>query len=84
MISLRAFDSGMASKHKLDNRKIDNVESATCLIRGQSVMLDSGLAGIYGVTTKGLDEQPKRNYSRFPEDFAFQLTAQEFTNLSKK
>jgi hypothetical protein len=84
MISLRVFDSGMASKHKLDNRKIDNVESATCLIRGQRVMLDSDLAGIYGVTTKGLDEQPKRNYSRFPEDFAFQLTAQEFTNLSKK
>jgi hypothetical protein len=84
MISLRAFDSGMASKHKLDNRKIDNVESATYLIRGQSVMLDSDLAAIYGVTTKGLDEQLKRNYSRFPEDFAFQLTAQEFTNLSKK
>jgi hypothetical protein len=81
MISLRAFDSGMASKHRLDNRKIDNVESAVYLIRGQRVMLDWDPAGIYGVTTKRLDEQLKRNYSRFQEDFAFQLIAQEFTNL---
>ncbi len=81
MISLRAFDSGMASKHKLDNRRIDNVENAVYLICGQRVMLDWDLAAIYGVTTKRLNEQLKRNYPRFPEDFAFQLRAQEFTNL---
>ena len=44
MISLRAFDSGMASKQKLDNSKIGNVESAIYFIRGQRVMLDSDLA----------------------------------------
>ena len=79
MISLRAFDSGMASKHK-----IDNVGIAIYLIRGQRVMLDSDLARIYGVTTKRLNEQLKRNYSRFPEDFTFQFTAQEFTNLKSQ
>ncbi len=77
MISLRAFDSGMASKHKLDNRR----ENAVYLICGQRVMLDWDLAAIYGVTTKRLNEQLKRNYPHFPEDFAFQLRAQEFTNL---
>jgi hypothetical protein len=79
MISLIAFDSGMASKRKLDNRKIDNVENAICLIRGQRVMFDSDLAAIYGVTTKRLNEQLKRKRTRFPEDFAFQFTAQELT-----
>jgi hypothetical protein len=40
-------------------------------------MLDSDLATLYGVTTKRLNEQLKRNLERFPEDFAFQLTIQE-------
>ena len=44
-------------------------------------MLDSDLAVIYGVTTKRLNEQLRRNRSRFPNDFAFQLTAKELTNL---
>ena len=76
MISLSAFDSAMAS-----TRKIDNVEAAIYLIRGQRVMLDSDLAAIYGVTTKRLNEQLKRNRNRFPDDFAFQLGAEEFTRL---
>jgi hypothetical protein len=79
MISLRAFNSSMSP-----TRKIDNVESAIYLIRGQRVMLDSDLAAIYAVTTKRLNEQLKRNRSRFPEDFAFQLTAEEFTNLKSQ
>ena len=79
MISLLAFDSTMASP-----RKIDNVESAIYLIRGQRVMLDSDLAAIYQVTTKRLNEQLRRNRKRFPEDFAFQLTAEEFTNLKSQ
>jgi hypothetical protein len=69
MISLRALDSAMPP-----NRKIDNVERAICLIRGQRIMLDSDLAAIYEVTTKQLNQQLKRNKDRFPEDFAFQLT----------
>ncbi len=44
-------------------------------------MLDSALAEIYGVPTKRLNQQLKRNQKRFPADFAFQLTHEEFTNL---
>jgi|GEM_PF-1736210 len=84
MIALRDFESGMASKHKIDNRRIDNVESAIYLIRGQRVMLDLDLAAIYKVTTKRLNEQLKRNCSRFTEDFAFQLITQELANLKSQ
>ncbi len=47
-------------------------------IRGQKVLLDSDLAELYGVTTKRLNEAVKRNVDRFPSDFRFQLTAEEF------
>ncbi len=57
------------------------IENAIHFIRGQKVMLDSDLAAIYGVTTKRLKEQFKRNRTRFPRDFAFVLTRQELTNL---
>src|SRR5213593_202721 len=76
MICLDQFDQSMSS-----HRRIANLESAIHLIRGHRVMLDSDLAAIYGVTTKRLNEQLKRNRPRFPDDFAFQLTLQEFTNL---
>ncbi len=76
MISLREFDPLMSA-----TRKIDNVESAIYLIRGQRVMLDSGLAAIYQVTTKRLNQQLKRNRRRFPKDFAFRLTAEEAADL---
>jgi ORF6N domain len=79
-----ALDSIVSITRKIDNHRINSVESTIYLIRGQRVMLDSDLAAIYGVTTKRLNEQLKRNYSRFPEDFAFQLTAQEFTNLKSQ
>ena len=52
------------------------------LIRGVRVMLDSDLAVLYGVTTKRLKEQLKRNRDRFPDDFAFELTRQEVASLS--
>src|SRR5688500_5750856 len=51
------------------------------LVRGRSVTLDSDLAKIYGVSTSQLNQQFKRNEDRFPEDFAFQLTRQEFADL---
>jgi ORF6N domain len=76
MISLRAFESPMTTP-----REIPTVENTIYLVRGQRVMLDSDLAAIYGVTTKRLNEQVRRNTNRFPADFAFQLTAEEFTNL---
>src|SRR5438874_13021116 len=76
MICLNHFDQIMSS-----HRKIANPEGAIHLIRGQRVMLDSNLGAIYGVTTKRLNEQLRRNRSRFPSDFAFQLTTEELTNL---
>ena len=76
MICLNQFDQIVTVQ-----RKIANVEGAIHLIRGQRVMLDSDLAAIYGVTTKRLNEQLRRNRSRFPSDFAFQLTAEELTSL---
>jgi ORF6N domain len=50
-------------------------------IRGQKVILDSDLARVYGVSTKRLNEQFRRNRNRFPEDFAFQLTSEEAVNM---
>src|SRR5207249_7612964 len=50
-------------------------------IREQRVILDDDLAGIYGVSTKRLNEQYRRNRERFPDDFAFQLAQQEWTSL---
>jgi phage regulator Rha-like protein len=50
------------------------------LIRGQKVMIDSDLAVLYGVETKRLKEAVRRNMSRFPEDFMFQLTKEELEN----
>ena len=55
----------------------NNVESLIRVIRGQQVMLDRDLAELYGVETKRLNEQVKRNIERFPEDFMFQLTKEE-------
>jgi hypothetical protein len=57
------------------------VERLIISLRGQKVILDSDLAALYGVTTKRLNEQFRRNRKRFPEDFAFQLTAEELTDI---
>jgi hypothetical protein len=53
------------------------IESAILLIRGQRVLLDRDLAAMYGVTTGNLNKAVRRNLSRFPGDFMFQLTADE-------
>src|SRR5260221_9461178 len=58
------------------------IEKAIYLIRGEKVMLDSDLAKLYGVTTKRLNEQVKRNRGRFPKDFMFQLTVEEIAALT--
>ena len=50
-------------------------------MRGQCVMLDSDLADLYGVPTKRLNEQVRRNARRFPTDFMFQMTGAEFEHL---
>lgn len=57
------------------------IERCILTVRGQKVMLDVDLAEIYGVTTSVLNQTLKRNLDRFPEDFYFQLTREEWTNL---
>ncbi len=79
MISLLDFESAMPA-----DPIIESVEDAIHLIRGQRVMLDSDLARFYGVPLKRLNEQVRRNQNRFPDDFAFQLTREEFTNLKSQ
>ena len=51
------------------------------IVRGEKVILDSDLAELYGVETRRLNEQVRRNIEKFPEDFMFQLTKDEFDNL---
>jgi len=51
------------------------------VIRGQKVMLDMDLAELYGVETKNLKRAVRRNIERFPEDFMFELSSNEFENL---
>jgi len=60
---------------------IERIEGAIYLVRGEKVMLDSDLAALYGVTTARLNQQVNRNIERFPEDFMFQLTNDEFKGL---
>jgi hypothetical protein len=56
---------------------LERITRAILVLRGQRVILDRELAAIYGVSTKRLNEQVKRNAERFPEDFMFQLTPEE-------
>ena len=57
------------------------IQALIVSIHGQKVILDSDLAMIYGVTTKRLNEQVKRNSDRFPGDFVFQLSKQDAIDL---
>lgn len=60
---------------------VEQIESRIFLIRGQKVMLDEDLAALYEVEVKVLNQAVKRNLDRFPEDFMFQLTADETSHL---
>jgi phage regulator Rha-like protein len=59
----------------------EHIERKIYLIRGHKVMLDNDLAELYGVPTRRLNEQVRRNMTRFPADFMFQLTTEEAENL---
>ncbi len=59
----------------------ENIINRIYLVHGFKVMLDEDLAEMYGVETKRLNEQVKRNIDRFPSDFMFQLTEEEYSNL---
>jgi hypothetical protein len=69
----------MTKKHSLIPG--DQIEKSILTVRGQRVILDTDLAAIYGVTTARLNQQVRRNLDRFPADFAYQLTPQEFALL---
>ena len=60
---------------------VDGIAKSILVLRDQNVLLDRDLAALYGVTTKRLNEQVKRNLARFPIDFTFQLTAEKETAL---
>jgi len=72
-------------KDKLETIELteQNIESMVYFIRGQKVMLDFDLARIYGYSTKAFNQQTKRNLNKFPEDFMFQLTAEEVNAISR-
>ena len=61
--------------------KLETIQQLIYVIRGQEVMLDSDLADLYGVETKMLNRAVKRHTNRFPSDFMFQLTQEEFKFL---
>lgn len=67
-----------------DNQSIiplERIERSILFIRGQKVMLDVNLAELYSVSTGNLNKAIKRNIDRFPSDFMFQITAEEYTSL---
>lgn len=68
------------------NRDIESIriESLIKIVREQQIMLDRDLALLYGVETKVLNQAVKRNIARFPEDFMFQLTREEWKNMSSQ
>ena len=64
--------------------EISILQSKIHEVRGQKVMLDFDLAMLYKVETRVLNQAVKRNISRFPEDFMFQLTLEEMENMSSQ
>ena len=77
----------MAKKNKIAKAEtasiqpVEQIESLIITVRGKQVILDRDLARLYGVETRRLNEQVRRNIERFPEDFMFKLTKEEFDNL---
>ena len=63
---------------------VEQIERAIYLIRGQKVMLDADLALLYGVSVGRLNEAVRRNTQRFPADFMFQLTKDEFDRVKSQ
>ena len=64
-------------KNSISVGRVSQVESRILMIRGEKVIIDADLADFYNVPTRQLNQQVKRNKSRFPGDFVFQLTKEE-------
>ena len=63
---------------------LEAVTQRIVVLREQKVLIDADLAALYGVETRRLNEQVRRNRGRFPEDFIFELTPEEFANLKSQ
>ncbi len=74
----------MRQRHHDTLIPIERIASQVYVIRDEKVMLDEDLAVLYGVPTKRLNEQVTRNRERFPEDFMFRLSAEEFASLKSQ
>ncbi len=79
-----AKKNAIAKAESASLQPLENIENLIHVIRGKQVMLDRDLARLYGVETFRLNEQVKRNIERFPEDFMFQLSKEEFENLKSQ
>ncbi len=64
--------------------ELEKINEMIYVIRGQKVMFDVDLANLYGVETKVLNQAVKRNLKRFPEDFMFRLSPEEYSNLKSQ
>ena len=71
----------MENNTELISLDANDIKRRIFTIRGKQVMLDSDLAELYQVETKNLNKASNRNVERFPEDFRFKLTKEEFENL---
>ncbi len=63
---------------------LEAITQRIVVLREQKVLIDADLAALYGVETRRLNEQVRRNKARFPEDFIFELTSEEFANLKSQ
>jgi hypothetical protein len=73
----------LSTRSRTSVTSIEDVSRAIVVLRGRKVLLDAELAALYGVTTKRLNEQVKRNAERFPEDFMFRLSRTETDALNR-
>ncbi|MEJ0037976.1 MAG: ORF6N domain-containing protein [Gammaproteobacteria bacterium] len=73
--------SKQPSARRLEETAVESITRSIVVLRGRRVVLDAELAALYGVTTKRLNEQIRRNQERFPPDFMFQLTEEEHRAL---
>ena len=78
---MKETENALDPDNSSDGSPLLPIESLIHVIRGQQVMLDSDLARLYGVETRRLNEQVKRNIERFPDDFLIQLTKEETQDL---
>jgi ORF6N domain-containing protein len=73
----------LSTRSRTSVTSVEDVSRAIVVLRGRKVLLDAELAALYGVTTKRLNEQVKRNAERFPEDFMFRLSRTETDALNR-